>query len=107
MHLWVSDDPERDWATLLAPALAYQQGIYARMGTDPGRPLPPMPDPQSFQRTSFLVDTLDNVTERIQALRAQVPLTEICFWSHPPGVPHEAVMMNLERLARSVLPAFR
>jgi alkanesulfonate monooxygenase SsuD/methylene tetrahydromethanopterin reductase-like flavin-dependent oxidoreductase (luciferase family) len=106
MHLWVSDDPERDWATLLAPAVAYQQGIYARMGTDPGQPLPPMPDPRSFQRTSFLVDTPDNVIKRIQALRTQIPFTEICFWSHPPGVPHEAVVMSLERLARSVLPVF-
>jgi alkanesulfonate monooxygenase SsuD/methylene tetrahydromethanopterin reductase-like flavin-dependent oxidoreductase (luciferase family) len=65
-----------------------------------------MPDPQSFQRTSFLVDTPHNVIKRIQAFQAQVPLTEICFWSHPLGVPHEAVMMNLEHLARNVLPAF-
>ena len=106
-HLWVSDDPERDWGTFLAPALAYQQGIYARMSTDPGQPLPPMPDPQSFQRANFLVDTPDNVIRRIRAFRAMVPLTEICFWSHPPGVPHEAVMMNLDRLAKDVLPAFR
>jgi alkanesulfonate monooxygenase SsuD/methylene tetrahydromethanopterin reductase-like flavin-dependent oxidoreductase (luciferase family) len=106
-HLWVSDDPERDWATLIAPAVAYQQGVYAQMSVEPGQPQPPMPDPKSFKRTDFLVDTPDNVVRRIQELQMQVPITEICFWSHPLGVAHEAVMANLERLARHVLPVFK
>ncbi|EFH79855.1 LLM class flavin-dependent oxidoreductase [Ktedonobacter racemifer] len=106
-HLWVSDDPERDWVTLLAPSMAYRQYVYAKMGTDVGKAMPAEPDPKSFKREHFLVDTPDNVVKRLQDLQAQVPFSELCFWSHPPGVPHQAVVENLERIARHVLPAFK
>lgn len=105
-YLWVSDDPERDWATLLAPAIAYQSWKYDVWGTDNDQPVPARPDPGSLQRGNLLIGTPDEVVARIGAIQARVPLTEICFWSHLPGIPHDAAAANLERIARHVLPAF-
>lgn len=106
MRMWVSDDPERDWETILAPALAYQAGVYARMGTDAGHPQPPNIDPHTLRRTGLLIDTPEKVVDMIQQMQASAPLTEICFWSHLPGVSHEAVMAHLERVSKHVLPPF-
>ncbi|GCE14824.1 LLM class flavin-dependent oxidoreductase [Tengunoibacter tsumagoiensis] len=106
-HLWISDDPERDWTTMLAPALAYQADVYARMGTDAGQPRPTPTDPRKFPRQGLLIGTPDSVIKQIQELQKSVPLTEICFWSHVPGIPHDAVMAHLERVARYIFPAFK
>ncbi|GHO62085.1 monooxygenase [Ktedonobacter sp. SOSP1-52] len=107
MHMWVSDDPERDWETLLAPALAYQADVYARYGTDAEQPRPPATDPKKLSRQGLLVDTPENVVKRIREMQTHTPLTELCFWSHPPGIPHDAIMAHLERVAQRVLPAFK
>ena len=107
MHLWASDDPERDWNTMLARAIAYQLDVYAQLSVPPGQPLPPKIDPSSLDRSRFLVDTPDNLVKRLQAIQSEVPISEMCFWSHPPGVPHDAVVGNLERIARQVMIAFR
>jgi hypothetical protein len=34
-------------------------------------------------------------------------VTELCFWSHPPGIPHEAIMAHLERIAKQIMPAIK
>lgn len=105
-RMWVSDDPERDWATILAPALAYQTEVYARMGTDAGHPQPPGIDPHTLQRTSLLIDTQEKVVNMIRQMQTSAPLREICFWSHLPGVSHEAAMAHLERVSKHILPHF-
>ncbi|HEY4384522.1 MAG TPA: LLM class flavin-dependent oxidoreductase [Ktedonobacteraceae bacterium] len=106
-HLWVSNDPDRDWTTMLAPALAYQFDVYARMGTDAGQPTPAAIDPRKFPRQDILIGTPDTIIKRIQELQKSAPLTELCFWSHPPGIPHDAVMVHLERIAKRIMPAFK
>jgi hypothetical protein len=104
--MWVSDDPERDWETILAPALAYQAQVYARMGTDAGQPQPPKMDPQTLRRTGLLIDTPEHVVRMIREMQTSAPLMEICLWSHLPGVSHEVVMAHLERVSKQVLPTF-
>jgi hypothetical protein len=32
---------------------------------------------------------------------------KLCFWSHPPGIPHEAIMAHLERIAKQIMPAIK
>jgi alkanesulfonate monooxygenase SsuD/methylene tetrahydromethanopterin reductase-like flavin-dependent oxidoreductase (luciferase family) len=105
-RMWVSDDPERDWETILAPALAYQAQVYARMGTDAGQPQPPKMDPQTLRRTGLLIDTPEHVVRMIREMQTSAPLMEICLWSHLPGVSHEVVMAHLERVSKQVLPTF-
>src|SRR5260370_38443160 len=56
-RMWVSDDPERDSETILAPVLAYQAQVYARMGTDAGQQQPPKIYPQTVPGTALLIDT--------------------------------------------------
>src|SRR5918911_4031055 len=52
VHLLVSDDPERAWATQLAPALAYQLDRYNDWATDRGRPRPEPIDPARLKRAA-------------------------------------------------------
>lgn len=105
-HLWVSDDPERAWATELAPALAYQLDRYNDWGTDREQPRPEPIDPARLKRTAVLCDTPQGAVEALTRLREVLPFTHVCFWSRPAGTSHEAACANLERVAREVAPAF-
>lgn len=107
IHLWVSDDPDRDWTTMLAPAMEYQINVYSRMGTDAGQPIPAATDPRTLPRQDILIGTPDTIIKRIQGLQKKVPLTELCFWSHPPGIPHDTIMAHLERIAKQIMPAIK
>ncbi len=69
IHLWVSDDPDRDWTTMLAPAMEYQINVYSRMGTDAGQPIPAATDPRTLPRQDILIGTPDTIIKRIQGLQ--------------------------------------
>ncbi len=69
IHLWVSDDPDRDWTTMLAPAMEYQINVYSRMGTDAGQPIPAATDPRTLPRQDILIGTPDTIIKRIQGLK--------------------------------------
>jgi alkanesulfonate monooxygenase SsuD/methylene tetrahydromethanopterin reductase-like flavin-dependent oxidoreductase (luciferase family) len=81
--------------------------VYERIGTDAGQPAPEPAGPEAYDRGNFHVGTPNEVIERLRRFREVAPVTEVCFWHRLPGVPHEAAVANLERLARDVLPAFR
>lgn len=106
-HLWVSDHAERDWNEFLAPAIAHQMAVYERIGTDSDQPTPNPAGPEAYDRANFLVGAPDEVVAMLRALQATAPVNEICFWYRLPGVPHEAAIANLDRLARDVLPLVR
>lgn len=106
VHLRVSDDPERTWATELAPALAYQLGRYTDWGTERDRPRPPPIEADRLKRSAVLCDTADGVVHALSELQEQLPFTHVALWARPPGTTHEAACANLERVAREVAPAF-
>lgn len=106
VHLWVSDDPERAWATQLAPALAFQLDRYNTWATDRGRPAPEPIQAQRLKRTAVLCDTPDGVRAALTELQERLPFTHVCLWSRPSGIGHEAACANLERVAAEVAPAF-
>jgi alkanesulfonate monooxygenase SsuD/methylene tetrahydromethanopterin reductase-like flavin-dependent oxidoreductase (luciferase family) len=106
VHLWVSDDPERAWATQLAPGLAFQLGRYNEWSTDRGQPPPPPIDQQRLKRSAVLCDTPERVRTALAELQEQLPFTHVCLWSRPAGIGHEDACANLERVAAEVAPAF-
>jgi alkanesulfonate monooxygenase SsuD/methylene tetrahydromethanopterin reductase-like flavin-dependent oxidoreductase (luciferase family) len=106
VHLWVSDDPERAWATQLAPALAFQLDRYTRWASDRGQPEPEPIDPQRLRRSAVLCDTPMGTLAALTELQERLPFTHVCLWSRPAGIGHEAACANLERVAAEVAPAF-
>src|SRR5215213_6672936 len=106
VHLRVSDDPERTWATELAPAIAYQLDRYGDWSTDRDQPRPDPIDPGRLKRSAVLCDTAEGVVAALTQFQEQLPFTHVSLWSRPPGTSHEAACENLERVAREVAPAF-
>lgn len=106
VHLRVSDDPERTWATELAPAIAYQIDRYNDWATDRGKPRPAPIDVGRLKRSAVFCDTPEGVVAALREFQAQLPFTHVAIWSRPPGISHEAACANLERVAREVAPAF-
>jgi len=74
---------------------------------DGGQLIPAATDPRMLPRQDILIGTPDTIIKRIQGLQKKVPLTELCFWSHPPGVPHDTIMAHLERIAKQIMPAIK
>jgi alkanesulfonate monooxygenase SsuD/methylene tetrahydromethanopterin reductase-like flavin-dependent oxidoreductase (luciferase family) len=106
VHLWVSDDPERSWATELAPAVAYQLDRYNDWATDRGRPRPEPVEADRLKRTAVFCDTPEQIVATLTGFQERLPFTHVCLWSRPAGVGHEPACANLERVAREVAPAF-
>jgi len=106
VHLRVSDDPERTWATELAPAIAYQLDRYGDWATDRDQPRPEPIDPGRLKRAAVFCDTADGVRDALTKFQEQLPFTHVSIWSRPPGTGHEAACENLERVAREIAPAF-
>jgi alkanesulfonate monooxygenase SsuD/methylene tetrahydromethanopterin reductase-like flavin-dependent oxidoreductase (luciferase family) len=106
VHLWVSDDPERAWATELRPAVAYQLDRYNDWATDRDQPRPEPIDATRLKRSAVLCDTGDGIVAALTELQERLPFTHICLWSRPSGITHQAACANLERVANQVAPAF-
>ena len=106
VHLWVSDDPERAWATELAPAVAYQLDRYTDWGTDRDRPRPAPIEAARLKRSAVFCDTPEGIVAALGEFQERLPFTHLCLWSRPAGLSHEAACANLERVAREVAPAF-
>jgi alkanesulfonate monooxygenase SsuD/methylene tetrahydromethanopterin reductase-like flavin-dependent oxidoreductase (luciferase family) len=104
-HLWASDDPERDWESFYRSARDYQLRKYAewRSGSEAGLPeLEALACPDSL-----LIDTPENLANRLLALRSQIPFDELVFWYRIPGISHERALDHLDVVARRVIPLLR
>jgi alkanesulfonate monooxygenase SsuD/methylene tetrahydromethanopterin reductase-like flavin-dependent oxidoreductase (luciferase family) len=106
VHLRVCDDPERTWATELAPAIAYQLDRYGDWATDRDQPRPDPIDPGRLKRSAVFCDTAEGIVAALTRFQEQLPFTHVSIWGRPPGTSHEAACENLERVAREVAPAF-
>src|SRR6266540_3150837 len=78
VHLWVSDDPERAWATELGPAVAYQLDRYNDWATDRDRPRPEPIEAARLKRSAVLCDTADGVVAALTELQERLPFTHVC-----------------------------
>jgi alkanesulfonate monooxygenase SsuD/methylene tetrahydromethanopterin reductase-like flavin-dependent oxidoreductase (luciferase family) len=106
VHLRVSDDPERTWATELAAGVAYQLDRYNDWATDHDEPRPQPIEAARLQRSAVLCDTPDGIIASLAELGERLPLTHVALWTRPSGTSHDAACTNLERVAREVAPAF-
>jgi alkanesulfonate monooxygenase SsuD/methylene tetrahydromethanopterin reductase-like flavin-dependent oxidoreductase (luciferase family) len=106
VHLRVSDDPERTWATELAPGVAYQLDRYNDWATDRDQPRPRPIEAARLKRSAVLCDTPDGIVAALTELQERLPFTHVALWARPAGTSHDAACANLERVAREVAPAF-
>jgi alkanesulfonate monooxygenase SsuD/methylene tetrahydromethanopterin reductase-like flavin-dependent oxidoreductase (luciferase family) len=106
VHLRVSDDPERTWATELAPAIAYQLDRYNEWATDRDQPRPEPVEVARLKRSAVLCDTAEGIVAALTGLQERLPFTHVALWARPPGTSHDAACANLERVARQVAPSF-
>jgi alkanesulfonate monooxygenase SsuD/methylene tetrahydromethanopterin reductase-like flavin-dependent oxidoreductase (luciferase family) len=103
-HLWVCDDDEL-WEQELAPSIAYQLSRYYQWRFDEDERPTEIIEPGSLERRKFLVGPPDQLIRQLEELFTLVPIDCLCAWGRPPGVSHEAAMLNAERLAKEVMPS--
>lgn len=108
----VSDDPERDWATL-RDHVHYTGSLYgewyreaADLPTDAERIGRAVEDPE-VRRAGYLIGPAAEVIAGIEAWRQAVPYTHMIFTATPAGMRTDQTNVWLERFAREVIPAFR
>jgi alkanesulfonate monooxygenase SsuD/methylene tetrahydromethanopterin reductase-like flavin-dependent oxidoreductase (luciferase family) len=101
--LWVSDDPERDWAEVYGPALGYQQRRYAEWygprGPDPGVPV------EADAVATAFVGTPEDVAARLVKTWRGAPWHELGFFYRLPGISHERSLEHLDMINRRLIPA--
>jgi alkanesulfonate monooxygenase SsuD/methylene tetrahydromethanopterin reductase-like flavin-dependent oxidoreductase (luciferase family) len=101
--LWVSDDPERDWAELYEPAFDYQQRKYVEWYGDTAVEAG-LPGGYTTRDAQF-VGTPEDVAARMYETWRQAPWHELGFFYRLPGVPHERAMEHLELISSRLMPA--
>ncbi|MET0578429.1 MAG: LLM class flavin-dependent oxidoreductase [Ilumatobacteraceae bacterium] len=105
VELYVTDDPERAWATI-APHVAYRWESYnrhlfegTRLETDP---------PQHFDldavRANFLIGTAEEVAAGIRSRVAGLPVTDLFCWADFPGLSDEQVDSHVQRVSSELSP---
>jgi alkanesulfonate monooxygenase SsuD/methylene tetrahydromethanopterin reductase-like flavin-dependent oxidoreductase (luciferase family) len=112
-YIWVSDDPEREWAWLKPYALNMMKVYEDWIGTssDPGLDVPQGQelDADTLRNADmYLIATPEDAAARINKLKEEYPaLEEVWGLFHFPGVPHEKVAEQLELFASRVIPQVR
>ena len=102
MTIWVTDDPERDWDTLIGPAMAFRQQQYLAWVGEDGS-LYGMTG--EAPREAVMIETPERAAEKLLAIWRLAPWHELGFWYRLPGVPHERAMEHLEVVVKRLLPA--
>jgi hypothetical protein len=108
----VSDDPERDWATV-RDHVHYTGSLYGDwyreagdLPTDAERIGRTVQDPE-VRRAGHLIGPAAEVIAGIQAWRQSVPYTHMIYTATPAGMRTDQTNPWLERFAREVIPAFK
>lgn len=99
--LWVTEDPERDWETLLKPAFTYQQRRYLEWS---GQESVPRRLARELRREDAFIDTPEGVARRLLATWSRMSWHELGFWYRLPGIPHQRALAHLEMVARRLVP---
>lgn len=103
-HLWVTDDPADTWAGPVGAAFRRQIDGYIRMGL----PAPKLPDSGAdLLDAGVLVGPAERIVAALRELAEAVPLTQLCFWAQPAGIPYGEASDNLRRVATEVAPQLR
>jgi alkanesulfonate monooxygenase SsuD/methylene tetrahydromethanopterin reductase-like flavin-dependent oxidoreductase (luciferase family) len=103
VHLWVGEDPERDWEEVVRPAFEYQQRRYLEMSDGA------VPDGLGLgiPREHLLVGTPEDVAERLIHTWRSAPWDELAFWYRLRGIPHLRAVEHLDTVASRLIPLLR
>jgi alkanesulfonate monooxygenase SsuD/methylene tetrahydromethanopterin reductase-like flavin-dependent oxidoreductase (luciferase family) len=104
LPLWAADDPERDWELFYRHAVEYQFRKYTEWAGDPSHVGVPSGSDTPWTRERMLVDTPENISRRLRAIRARAPYHEVVFWYRIPFIGHERALAHLELVADRVIP---
>jgi len=105
----VSDDPEREAATIGAHVL-YQSNEYVAWGAfGPPGTVPPFADAATALRDGlYQLSTPEAAVERLSTMLRQYPqIVDVHFWAQFPGESIESGSRRIECLATQVLPKVR
>ena len=97
----LADDPERDWDTVIEPAMAYRQRKYLEWAGEESK-LEGMTS--KAERHGVIIGTPDAVARRLLDFHHRVPFDDLAFWYRLPGVGHEQAVAHLERVTRVLVP---
>jgi len=102
--IYVTDDKERDWP-MLRDAERYRMSIYNRfMAETPDTYA--WGDPNTIPQT-VIVGTVDECVTQLRAFVDDFGITDIATSGLPPGISPDYMGVNLERLAKEVIPQLR
>jgi alkanesulfonate monooxygenase SsuD/methylene tetrahydromethanopterin reductase-like flavin-dependent oxidoreductase (luciferase family) len=102
--LWAAEDPERDWNLFYKDAIEYQFNQYATWAGDRSKVGVHSDSDVPWQREAMLVDTPENIVQRLKGIRAHAPYQEVVFWYRIPHIGHERALAHLELIANKVVP---
>jgi alkanesulfonate monooxygenase SsuD/methylene tetrahydromethanopterin reductase-like flavin-dependent oxidoreductase (luciferase family) len=105
VHMWATEDPERDWERVYLPGYQYAEGRYVEMLNE-GTHTDTLPDgiAVEFEPERVLFDTPERIVQRLLALRTLVPFSEVGFHYRLPGISYDDALANLDLISRRVLP---
>lgn len=123
VQAWVTDDPERDWASV-GEHLAYQVNSYRRHGaegTELPSPAPLSPEslighreaergvlvPKQQRLSQFTFGTPEMVAERIRGYIADAPVETVFLWASIGGMPEEMTRRHVTTICRELAPLLR
>ncbi len=111
-NAFVTNDPERDWATVRA-GIGHQLGTYAgwRGGTDvEAKPLVLVPPHEDDIRRTTAYGTVDEVVEQLRPyteVLSRYPESHLIVRHHYPGMTADQTAGSIELFASGVAPALR
>ena len=111
LSAFVTDDPQRDWATV-AKHVSWQADSYrTHMVEGTAQPTPQPVDPERIRAkgltTGFhglLVDTPQHVASRVRAATTGLPVETVFFWVSIAGMPDDMVMRHMQTICNDLSP---
>jgi len=112
IQAWVSEDPDRDWATV-SKHLAYQMDSYNRyMVEGTTKPVPRPVDPDRLLRstkskggTGYFINAVpEDVARRIREATDGIPVKTVYLWASIAGMPEAFVAKHIETICTKLAP---
>ncbi len=101
----IAEDPDEAWAAI-GPHVLYQRQCYARWFSAAGMPIfgaTPESVDEVRRRAPDVVVTPERARVIVERLASELPISQLYWWSIPPGVAPKATYRSMELFSRSIL----